>query len=196
MGAHEGLLAQQLAADGHQVFATEITLGSFQALTMGVRGSTVCTLRGDGLEPLWDVPLDVVVIAGMGYDTILAILETRHRMRFRPQFILQPAQGGLFLHRAVVQAGWRIEHADIAAYRGRLYPTWRLNVYDENTTTDRSAEGQFLPREFRLSVRYPDWLRAELAYRRLRDAERRTDRVNQEIAWLDRELATVNRRDG
>ncbi len=184
IGAHHGRLARALVEDGHDVVATELSSGGFQELAEHLAGTRVAVRQGDGLEPLLDSPLDLVVISGMGSDTILEILANRHRMTSRPHFALQPVQGLFALHRAIAVQGWRILKADLVKYRRRYYPLWLVDAYEERPQA-LPEDALFLPQEFRSSAHYGDWLKDETARRQVQWP---TERSQQEMAWLNSEL--------
>lgn len=164
--------------------ATELSPGGFQELAAHVAGTRVAVRQGDGLDPLLDEPLDLVVISGMGADTILEILAGRHGMASRPHFALQPVQGLFALHRAIASQGWRILNTDLVKYRRRYYPLWLVDPYERRLQV-LSEAALFVPREFRSSTHYGDWLRDEIARRQV---QRPTGRSQEEMAWLTSEL--------
>ncbi|NMP21745.1 tRNA (adenine(22)-N(1))-methyltransferase TrmK [Sulfobacillus harzensis] len=161
IGAHAGLLARRLDKEGHQVTATEITPHGYAMLRESLAGTSVEVLAGDGLEPLKGRSLDLLVISGMGYDTILKILERLPVLSKQPQIIVQPMQGAFLMHRAIADRGWHVVKADIALQRRRLYPVWLLNV----STATSNLEDPLIPTEFRGSPYYRSFLEAELAFR-------------------------------
>lgn len=134
--------------------------------------------------PLTEVPLDAVVVAGMGYDTILSILRDSRFLTGEPAFLLQPMQGALFMHRAIVQARWRIVKADIVRQRDRLYPTWQVDSFRLGGYVE-SERRHFLPTEFRASIHYGAWLERE---RLFRQSQRVTPLIARELHWLQEEL--------
>lgn len=192
VGAHQGILAKSLAVPGRTVVATEWALGSFDVLSMALKSSPVEVRHGNGLEPLLALPLEAVVIAGMGYDTILSIMAMKDRLMSYPRFIVQPMQGGMRLHQAIVQNRWRIERAAIPVLRGRHYPTWLLDVYHESAEDDDGWHA-LIPTEFRGQEHYASWLFNELQYRRTM-APQGSRRGRQEIAWLEEEWVMARKR--
>lgn len=187
IGAHEGLLAQQLALAGHRVTATEITPASWAVLRDRLHETAIDVVQGDGLRPLAGRRFDAIVIAGMGYDTILEIMGSRQVLTGSPAFIIQPMQGALWMHQAIRRAGWTILKADIARQRQRLYPTWLLDVRKPAPV----REASFIPREFAESPWYRPWLEAELHYRQTLLAERHDIAVGAEAALIEKELERI-----
>ena len=192
IGAHHGRLARALAQDGKQVVATEISSGGLHELAQHLAGLQIDVRQGDGLEPVVDESLDLVVIAGMGSDTVMEILSQRHRMASRPHFALQPVQGLLAVHRTIAVEGWQILKAGLVTYRRRYYPMWLVNVYDA-PIGKASDEALFLPREFRPSPHYREWLTGEIGRRQV---QRPTKRSQQEMAWLTDELTYIESHTG
>lgn len=192
MGAHDGTLARYLALDGHAVYATEISMKSFQTLKTGVQSSAVTIRQGDGLAPLVGDPLDCVVIAGMGYDTIVQIIEAKSELISTSVFIVQPMQGGMMLHRAILNNHWAILKADLAIYRDRFYPTWLINIAKTPSFEHRTARELFIPTEFRGSRGYRAWIdeeRIQLCYRMRYN---NSSEYRQQLAWIIEELERTN----
>lgn len=164
--------------------ATELSQTGFELLRTAIRGTSVRILKGNGLMPLTEVPLDAVVVAGMDYDTILSILRDSRLLTGEPAFLLQPMQGALLLHRAIVQARWRIVKADIVRQRDRLYPTWQVDCFHLGSHVE-SDRIRFLPTEFRASIHYGVWLEREGLFRK---RQRVTPLIARELYWLQEEL--------
>lgn len=179
------MLAERLAFDGHRVTATEVNFGSFALLRDNLQHTLVDLRRGEGLLPLKGCRYDLVVIAGMGYDTILTIMERRDILAGWPHFIVQPMQGGLRMHQAIVQSGWTIIQAELVRQRDHYYPTWLLDVHRIN----QNAHPSFVPGEFRSSVFYRTFLEGELQYRR--QLPRREGRIEWEIDQIVQELERI-----
>ncbi len=188
-------MARHLSAAGHQVFATELTLAGVAALRDGVSGTGVTVSLGDGLQPVWHEPVDCVVVAGMGYETILEIVSTHDHIASHPRFIVQPMQGALLLHQAIIEQGWTILQADIAQYRRHLYPTWLLDMYHIDHARDNGPHAQFLPTEFRGSPAYVEWLERERRFRRQALTHRQSTRMRQEVDWLTAEVNSERKRE-
>ncbi len=141
--------------------------------------------QGDGLLPLKGRSYDLVVIAGMGYDTILKIMERRDVLVGEPHFIVQPMQGGLRMHEAIVKSGWTIIQSELVRQRDRYYPTWLLDVHQRSC----NAKPLFVPTEFRSSVFYRTFLEEELQYRR--QLPDRDEIIGAEIDQIGQELERI-----
>jgi tRNA (adenine22-N1)-methyltransferase len=189
IGAHEGLLARWLAHDGHVVWATELTPGGFRELCRGVAGSSVVVRQGNGLLPILQVPVDVVILAGLGGQTIRRILRRRRDMMSQPMYIVQPIPDALTFHQVVAAEGWIVVRADIAQYRGRYYPTWMLTM--SGPPHNLEVEEAFIPREFCQAAGYAGWLERERDRRCLTLRYHQTERLIQELGLLEEELARI-----
>ncbi|MCY0879735.1 MAG: tRNA (adenine(22)-N(1))-methyltransferase TrmK [Firmicutes bacterium] len=189
VGAHEGLLARWLALDGHTVWATELTPGGFRELCRGVAGSPVVVRQGNGLAPLLRVPVDVVILAGLGGQTIRAILRRHHEMLSRPVYIVQPVPDALSFHQVVVAEAWTILRADIVRYRGRYYPTWMLAMTPAGQRDD--GIDAFIPQEFSQAQEYRGWLERECERRRIALRYHDNARLMDELRRLEDELARI-----
>jgi tRNA (adenine22-N1)-methyltransferase len=75
---------------------------------------------GDGLAPLEPGEVDTVVIAGMGGETIIGILEAdMEKTRSFPKYVLQPRTKAELLREWLGDAGFRIIAEDTVPERGR-----------------------------------------------------------------------------
>jgi len=157
IGAHAGHLALALAARGHAVFATEVTRRGYQVLVSSVQGSGVVACWGDGLQALNRAPVDAVVIAGMGYRTILHILDQAPFPYRDLPYIVQPMQGALWLRTALQARGFGWCRATVTEDGPRYYPLWEI-VRGQG----HKWEGE-IPEELAVSPLYPAYLRQELA---------------------------------
>lgn len=160
IGAHHGHLAKHLATDGHRVIATEFSVAGFDALDRELQGSGATVIRGDGLHPLLDQPVDLVIIAGMGCDTIFNILGCHQKMKSHPLYLVQPVQGAFSFHRAIIEQAWSIAKAELSRYRNRYYATWLLDVHHPSQY-EKGLDTMTVPREFSHSPWYAEWIRAE-----------------------------------
>jgi tRNA (adenine22-N1)-methyltransferase len=123
IGSDHGYLPVWLAREGISPFivATDIAHGPLQA----ARGNTEqyesveCRL-GDGLGPLSHGEVDTVVIAGMGGETIIDIMESDPaKTASFAKYVLQPRTKIAEL-RAWLSGRYRIVTEDEAEERGRL----------------------------------------------------------------------------
>jgi len=91
------------------------------ALYPGPEGSSITLRLGDGLSALKDSEVDVVVIAGMGGDTILSILgaDPLKAVSFR-KYILQPRTKPGILRAWLAETGWTVISEATAEERGRV----------------------------------------------------------------------------
>lgn len=77
---------------------------------------------GDGLDVVAAGEAEVVVIAGLGGETVAAILaKGSAAARAANLAVLQPMSRAAYLRRWLVENGWRIEAEALAAEKGRLY---------------------------------------------------------------------------
>lgn len=154
IGAHHGQLAQHLALEGHAVIATERSWSGFQQLQERMARWPVDVRRGNGLESVLNDQVDVVVVAGLGFDSILRIMDRASEMASRPLFIVQPMQGALVFRQALLRRRWTIVKAELTRYHNRFYATWLLNVYRVATAGELSVVAE----EFLDSPWYAQWL--------------------------------------
>lgn len=85
----------------------------------GVQGR-VELRQGDGLEPLRPGEADVVVIAGLGGETIAGIIAGRPEVAGTVRrWVLQPVRGREALRRYLAGQGWRVVEGEVAEGRRR-----------------------------------------------------------------------------
>jgi len=130
IGADHAYLPIYLLREGVSPFAvlTDIRPGPLEktreSVAKALRGepSPGFDLRlGDGLEPLGPGEVDTVVIAGMGGETIISILEAdAEKAASFKKYILQPRTKTGLLEDWLGGLGWKIISKAVAEERGRL----------------------------------------------------------------------------
>ena len=130
IGADHGYLPLYLVREGISPFAilTDVQPGPLEktrlsAARAGVfEGDARFDFRlGDGLAALKSAEADVVVIAGMGGETIAAILESgKAKARSFKKYILQPRTKTGIVKEWLESEGWTILAETAAEERGRL----------------------------------------------------------------------------
>lgn len=111
---------------------------------------------GDGLRVLAPGEADVIVIAGMGGDTILSILSAAPWVRAGPLLLLQPMSKAEVLRRYLPENGFAVEREALAAERGVLYPILSVRGGEMPPCTEAQAWGGFLLEDDPLWGRYLD----------------------------------------
>ncbi|MDA8192679.1 MAG: tRNA (adenine(22)-N(1))-methyltransferase TrmK [Thermaerobacter sp.] len=166
IGAGSGRLSRALAEQGHAVIATEVRPEGLAHLMAGLKESTtlprITAMMGNGLDPIRDRAVDVVVVAGMGPATIFRILEQYADLPLSPPVIIQPAQGLWHVHRLLASSFWEITRAGLVADGGRLYGTWQLRR--GNVRREADARRLVVPCEFRSEAWYCRLLSERLAW--------------------------------
>ena len=130
IGADHGYLPIYLVRKGTSPFAilTDVQPGPLEktrdsAARAGIekQDPRIEFRLGDGLSALQDSEVDVVVIAGMGGETIKSILENSpgKAQSFR-KYILQPRTKSQALKAWLADAGWVIQNETSAEERGRV----------------------------------------------------------------------------
>ena len=127
IGADHGYLPMYLVREGISPFAilTDKNPGPLEKTRASVakrqieEGKLILRL-GDGLAALSEAEVDTVVIAGMGAETIVSILEADpEKTRSFGKFIFQPRTKTDILRDWVAGAGWEVSETQ-AGERGRL----------------------------------------------------------------------------
>ena len=129
IGADHGYLPLYLVREGISPFAilTDIKPGPLEKTRESVGKALDCfvailSLRlGDGLAPIEKAEVDVVVIAGLGGETIISILaEDAEKAKSFGKYILQPRTKTDLLKYWLKEAGWTIAAETKAEEYGRL----------------------------------------------------------------------------
>lgn len=133
IGTDHARLPVRLVADGvcPCAIASDIRKGPAEAARRTIReaGLTdkIQVRLGDGLSPLRPDETEDIVIAGMGGETIIAILEAASWTKdARLRFILQPMTRAALLHRWLLAGGFAIETERAVADGPHFYPVVRV----------------------------------------------------------------------
>lgn len=138
------------------MIATELSRPGFRQLQERLSAWPVDVRRGNGLEPILNEPIDIVVVAGLGFRSILDVVMRYSEMSSCPFFVVQPMQGALVFRHTLLERNWTIVKAQLTRYRDRFYATWMLDPYH----LDKS-DGLGMPNEFLDSPWYQQWLEYE-----------------------------------
>jgi tRNA (adenine22-N1)-methyltransferase len=132
VGAGHGALAAHLALRGHaRVVATEVGEGPLRELRGNLAAWSLAdrveVRRGDGLEPLRDGEVDVVVIAGLGAGTALRIAAAApgHGVR---HLVVQCMQRDHLVEPWLRARGWPVRASTTCVQRGRSYTARLIEV--------------------------------------------------------------------
>jgi tRNA (adenine22-N1)-methyltransferase len=133
VAAGHGRLAVHLAARSRRVIATEATDGPYMELCRNLARweatDRVEARRGNGLEPLAAGEVEGVVVAGLGARQLTRIAAQAPGRGLR-WLALQCVQHPEELAGWVRAAGWRVAVETTCEQRGRIYPTWVLEVVE------------------------------------------------------------------
>lgn len=129
IGTDHALLPAYLTASGRcpRAIAVERRPGPLAAAArtltaLGLEGR-VELRRGDGLHALAPGEVDAVVLAGLGGQTIAAIISARPDVAVTVRrWVLQPMRGEAALRAWLRQAGWQVVEQGTVSSRGRIYP--------------------------------------------------------------------------
>ena len=128
IGTDHGYIPIDLLLDGRITAAIATDIGELP-LDHARRTARRCGLAegidfrlGDGLGPLAPGEADVIVIAGMGGDSIADILAASPWAREGPLLLLQPMSKAEVLRAFLPENGYRVEAERLAADKGKLYP--------------------------------------------------------------------------
>lgn len=129
IGTDHALLPIHLLRKGlsPRVIAVEKAAGPLRAAQRAVARAglgSICDLRaGDGLKPLKPGEADVAVMAGMGGQTITAVLDAAPTgvLETINRLILQPMNRASALRRWLYEHGWQLVDEELVEESGRLY---------------------------------------------------------------------------
>lgn len=128
IGTDHAMLPVNLVVTGRspRVIATEMNEKPYLAAcrqAMSVEaGGRVEVRRGDGLEAIRPGEVDVIVMAGMGANTILGILERSRGVLYGiSRLVLQPMSNPGALRRWLIQNGWRLADEELVKEDGKFY---------------------------------------------------------------------------
>lgn len=99
---------------------------------------------GDGLSVLAPGEVDVIVIAGMGGDTIAGILAAAPWSRDGPLLLLQSMSRTEVLRRWLPENGYAVQHERLAQDKGVLYPILTARGGEMSPAGEAQAQGGFL----------------------------------------------------
>lgn len=108
------------------VIATDLREGPYQSAEHKIKERTfkeqIDLRMGDGLKPLKPGEADVVVLAGMGGNTIRVILaESPEKLVGIKRLVLQPMTDAGDLRSWLASNGWKIADEELVEDDGRLY---------------------------------------------------------------------------
>ena len=136
----EGRVKRAVAAD---IGALPLDHARRTAAVYGVEESVDFRL-GDGLSVLKPGEADVIVIAGMGGDTMTEILADAPWSRAGPLLLLQPMSRGEVLRAWLPENGYRVLHEELVQDKGVLYPILSVRGGGMPPASDAQAWGGFL----------------------------------------------------
>lgn len=90
----------------------------------------VISLLGDGLEPVKNLDFDGVIIAGMGGELIINIIDSYKELLKDKVLILQPMTGRVSLRKYLTENGFFIEKESIAKENNKYYEIMRVVFKD------------------------------------------------------------------
>lgn len=135
------LLEQGIAAE---VIASDIGEGPLQAAERTIRAhglsDRIRTILSDGLQSIPPEGLTDIVIAGMGGETMIHILESCPFPLAEKHLILQPMTKVRELRRWLFQAGFSVTEETCARDGSRLYAVMRAEFTGVPTGQDAAAE--------------------------------------------------------
>lgn len=112
------------------VLATDIRSGPLKSAAALMErtgtGGHIRLLQTDGLAGIGPADADTVIIAGMGGETMLAILTAAPWTKRDTLLILQPQSKRAALRRWLIDNGYFIEAERLAEDAGRVYPVLRI----------------------------------------------------------------------
>lgn len=150
VGTDHGYLPAALLREGRVERAVAADVGALP-LEHARRTARSCGLSermdfrlGDGLEVLSPGEADVIVIAGMGGDTITGILAAAPWSRDGPLLLLQPMSRAQELRRWLPAHGYAVRAERLVQDRGVLYPILTAAGGEMAPASEAQAWGGFL----------------------------------------------------
>lgn len=145
IGTGHGLLPWALAQReiAPRVIATEVRPGPLAEAERRLRpaGDRVAVRQGWGLAPLADGEAEVLVLAGMGGRTIVAILEAGlAQATSAERLVLQPQNGCAVVRRWLLARGFAPVAEDLVEERGHFYPVLSAAPAPVRQHDDRDPE--------------------------------------------------------
>jgi len=128
IGTDHALLPIYLVSTGKcpRAVAVELKEGPYQAARTAIESfnmsGSVDLRRGDGLKPVVPGEVDAVVIAGMGAEQMIRILEESPQVRASvPWFVLQPMEDAPKLRGYLVTHGFRLADEELVRDGDEIY---------------------------------------------------------------------------
>lgn len=122
VGCGDGDLSLLLAQRGKKVIAVEYGDGPFARLKTRLASYDRIEIRqGDGLTPIGFAEVDTAVIAGMGGQTILGILERGGYEKALKKLVISPHTDWMEVRLAIMQRGWHLTWEDMVYDRSHFY---------------------------------------------------------------------------
>ncbi len=128
VGTDHGLLPVWLVQSGRarRVLATDIRPRPLQSAAALVErtgtGESVRLMLTDGLDGIGPADGDTIVLAGMGGETMIRILDRAPWARDSACLILEPQSKRAALRRWLAASGWRVTSERLVEDAGRIYP--------------------------------------------------------------------------
>ncbi len=121
IGTDHGFLALELSRICPRVIATDLNYGPYQAACRHIQKLPNVEVRwGRGLEPLQSGEVQTLVLAGMGGNTMLEILEDGDLSQIK-HLILQPQSFAPELRIWLNEHGWFLQQEKLVEEEGHLY---------------------------------------------------------------------------
>jgi len=215
IGSDHALLASYLLVEGiaSYVIAGELNEGPYQAAVRQINAlpqvkHRASVRKGNGLAVLSPGEVDVILIAGMGGQLIVSILEQgAEKLKGVSRLILQPNVGEELVRRWLYENGWQLVAESILQEDGIIYEILVAIPGDPDLPyagQDRSREELMRLGPFLWAEKHPllrtKWLRekekwnrvlASLARSDKPEAAKRMDQVKQELEWIDGVIACL-----
>lgn len=143
VGCDHGYVANYLVEEklAKKVYATDISKPSLRKnerfAYMRGNDQRVISLLGDGLVPLKDKDYDLVIIAGMGGDLIIKIIEEAFDQVKNKTLVLQPMTQRDSLRKYLVAKGFKIQEEKIVRDKNKFYEIMKfIPGSDQGSTCD------------------------------------------------------------
>jgi len=137
IGCDHGYLSKILINENRakQVIATDISKPSLEktailASRYGINDKII-TKVGDGLKPIENENVDIVVIAGMGGFEIIKILQDNKKTKYS-KLIFQPVQNSIELRSYLIKNNYKILKDFIIEDKGKFYNTLVVEFNNQN----------------------------------------------------------------
>ena len=147
----------------------------------------------DGLSAVSAEEADTIVIAGMGGETIAAILDAVPWSREK-QVLVQPMSRAEFLRPWLAGHGWRILGETLVRDKGYIYPILRLSGGEMEPLAPGEAYCGLSPADAPLFAEYLRSWRQRL--QRAADGLRQAGEPGGRLAELERDLRALEEKEG